>query len=454
MKQPIKRIQLALLLTYSIACSLQAQKIWSVDRCMEYAVVHSRTVKQRQLETDNYRAEKIKAIGQFLPGINGNVNAQYSFGRSVDPETNTFISKSTFNNGYGMEASLTIFKGGGLINQIKQSKVNLLLGKATQQNTCDQTALETFQAYIDALYFYGSSLLAQQKLAESDSLLTKIRRQEQLGLKGRADVAQMEAQQATDDYYQTKQKHLYQTALLTLKQTMNFPVQDSLVLDTNILTRKMREQIELSPEQTEEIFRLALHYHPLVKQAKLKKEAMQIQRRIIQGTLAPSITLFGGMTTSYYKELHHSNYPSFRSQFNNNIGSYIGISMSFPLFNRLSGLANVKQARNNALIAEEEYEAQKEELKKMVQQAVQDRENYLRESIQMEKKVLADSLAYHITRRKFEEGLMSSLDVQHNAAILLESRTALLQSKLTYIMKCRLVDYYKGKDIIRKEMNY
>ncbi len=75
-----------------------------------------------------------------------------------------------------------------------------------------------------------------------------------------------------------------------------------------------------------------------------------------------------------------SNYPVFRSQFNNNIGSYIGISMSFPLFNRLSGLANVKQARNNALIAEEEYEAQKEELKKVVQQAVQDRENYLREN--------------------------------------------------------------------------
>ena len=67
----------------------------------------------------------------------------------------------------------------------------------------------------------------------------------------------------------------------------------------------------------------------------------------------------------------------------------------------------------------------------------------------MEKKVSSDSLAYHVTRRKYEEGLMTSLDVQNNAATLLESQTGLLQSKLTYLMKCRLVDYYKGQDIIR-----
>lgn len=63
----------------------------------------------------------------------------------------------------------------------------------------------------------------------------------------------------------------------------------------------------------------------------------------------------------------------------------------------------------------------------------------------MEKKVSSDSLAYHVTRRKYEEGLMTSLDVQNNAATLLESETLLLQSKLTYLMKCRLVDYYKEK---------
>lgn len=449
MKRNITIKKSFLLLACLCNLSLTAQEVWDVDRCMAYAVDHNRTVKQRNLEADNYRLERMKAIGQFLPGVSGSVSAQYNFGRSVDPETNTYKSESTFNNGYSMEASISIFRGGSLINQVRKSKANLLLGKAALQEARDNTALETFQAYIDALYYYGTTRLARQKLAESDSLLYKTRRQEELGLKGMADVAQMEAQQATDAYNLTHQHNLYETAMLTLKQKMNFPSEDSLILDTCLLEQSAFDQIQLATEQAEEVFRLALTYNPTLKQAEMQKYAAKMDRKISWSSVVPSITFYGGISSSYYKELHKTGYPPFATQFENNFGSYFGISMSIPIFNRLSGIANMRQARNNYRIATEQYEAQKEELQKLVQQAVQDREGYLKESIQMEKKVTSDSLAYHVTRRKYEEGLMTSLDVQNNAATLLESQTGLLQSKLTYLMKCRLVDYYKGQDIIR-----
>lgn len=449
MKRNITIKKSFLLLACLCNLSLTAQEVWDVDRCMAYAVDHNRTVKQRNLEADNYRLERMKAIGQFLPGVSGSVSAQYNFGRSVDPETNTYKSESTFNNGYSMEASISIFRGGSLINQVRKSKANLLLGKAALQEARDNTALETFQAYIDALYYYGTTRLARQKLAESDSLLYKTRRQEELGLKGMADVAQMEAQQATDAYNLTHQHNLYETAMLTLKQKMNFPSEDSLILDTCLLEQSAFDQIQLATEQADEVFRLALTYNPTLKQAEMQKYAAKMDRKISWSSVVPSITFYGGISSSYYKELHKTGYPPFATQFGNNFGSYFGISMSIPIFNRLSGIANMRQARNNYRIATEQYEAQKEELQKLVQQAVQDREGYLKESIQMEKKVASDSLAYHVTRRKYEEGLMTSLDVQNNAATLLESQTGLLQSKLTYLMKCRLVDYYKGQDIIR-----
>ena len=449
MKRNITIKKALLLLACLCSLNLTAQEVWNVDRCMAYAVDHNRTVKQRNLEADNYRLERMKAIGQFLPGVSGGVNVQYNFGRSVDPETNTYKSESTFNNGYSMEASISIFRGGSLINQVRKSKANLLLGKAALQEARDNTALETFQAYIDALYYYGTTRLARQKLAESDSLLYKTRRQEELGLKGMADVAQMEAQQATDAYNLTHQHNLYETAMLTLKQKMNFPSEDSLILDTCLLEQSAFNQIQLTTEQAEEVFRLALTYNPTLKQAEMQKYAAKMDRKISWSSVVPSITFYGGISSSYYKELHKTGYPPFATQFENNFGSYFGISMSIPIFNRLSGIANMRQARNNYRIATEQYEAQKEELQKLVQQAVQDREGYLKESIQMEKKVASDSLAYHVIRRKYEEGLMTSLDVQNNAATLLESQTGLLQSKLTYLMKCRLVDYYKGQDIIR-----
>ena len=426
-----------------------AQEIWDVDRCMEYAVKHNRTVKQRQLESDNYRLDRMKAIGNFLPGISGGAGIQYSFGRSVDPETNTYNNVSTFNNSYSAQATVTLFNGGSLVNEVRRSQAALLLGKAALQEAQDNTALETFQAYIDALYYYGTTRLARKKLMESDSLLYKTQRQEQLGLKGRADVAQMEAQQATDAYNLTHQRNLYETALLTLKQKMNYPAADTLRLDTEILNATALQSAALRADRAEDVWQTALHTSPTLRQSELNKKIARLQQKISWANVLPTISLSGGISSSYYKELHNHSYPDFRNQFDNNLGEYFSISMSIPIFNRLNGMASIRQARNNYRIACEQHEAQKEELQKLVLQAVQDREGYLRESIQMEKKVASDSLAYHVTRRKYEEGLMTSLDVQSNAATWLESETLLLQSKLTYIMKCRLVDYYKGEDIIR-----
>lgn len=73
-----------------------------------------------------------------------------------------------------------------------------------------------------------------------------------------------------------------------------------------------------------------------------------------------------------------------------------------------------------------------------------DREGYAKETIQLDKQVRANELAYQLTLRQYEEGLMSPLDVQTSSATLLEARANLLQKQLMYIMKCKIVDYYKG----------
>lgn len=443
--------KITVLLFLAVGCGLAAtaQEAWDVDRCMSYAVKHNRTVKQRRLEADNYRLDRLKAIGSFLPGISASAGVQYNFGRSVDPETNIYNNVSTFNNSYAAEASMTLFRGGSLVNEVRRSKAALLLGKAALQEAQDNTALETFQAYIDALYYYGTIRLAEKKLAESDSLLYKTRRQEELGLKGRADVAQMEAQQATDAYNLTHQRNLYETAMLTLKQKMNYPAGDSLLLNTDILDIQTFESIRLTDEHPQDVLRIALSVNPTLRQSEMNKQVARMNRKIAWANVLPTISFYGGISSSYYKELHNHDYPDFKTQLDNNLGEYFGVTMSIPIFNRMSGSISLRQARNNYRIACEQYEAQKEELQKLVQQAVQDREGYLRESIQMEKKAVSDSLAYHVTRRKYEEGLMTSLDVQNNAATWLESETLLLQSRLTYVMKCRLVDYYKGENIIK-----
>ena len=65
----------------------------------------------------------------------------------------------------------------------------------------------------------------------------------------------------------------------------------------------------------------------------------------------------------------------------------------------------------------------------------------------MAKKVEADSIAYRLTRRQFEEGLSTAIDLHTTSAQLLKSRATLLQCQLMAIVKGQLVRYYRGETI-------
>lgn len=431
-----------------------AQQVWSVDSCMEYAVEHNRTVRQRVYEADNYKIDRLTAIGNFLPGINASSSLQYNWGRSIDPETNTYNSISTFNNSYTLQASLTVFNGGNIINQLRKSKAAQLMGKAALQEERDNTALETFQAYIDALYYYGSVRLAREKLAESSELLRLTRRQEELGLKGMADVAQVEAQYASDDYTLTNQTNLYESAMLTLKQQMNYPIDAPLQLDTVLLDMPAVDLAMLPGDTQQEVISTALMSNPTLLRSHYNSEVSRFEMKQSWANVLPTISVYAGINSSYYKELGANKYADYWTQMKNNFGQYVGMSISIPLFSGFERVNSVRKACNSYRIAMEQHEAQKEELQKLVAQAVLDRNGFLKESIQMEKKVQSDAVAYDVTRRKFEEGLMTSLDVQTSASTLLESRVGLLRSKLSYVLKCRLVDYYKGNEIIKSNNGY
>jgi hypothetical protein len=66
---------------------------------------------------------------------------------------------------------------------------------------------------------------------ETELLLKQIRLLEEVGRKSAADVAQVESQKAEADYELTRQQNLYASAMLELKKTMAFPMQDTLLLN-------------------------------------------------------------------------------------------------------------------------------------------------------------------------------------------------------------------------------
>ena len=105
------------------------------------------------------------------------------------------------------------------------------------------------------------------------------------------------------------------------------------------------------------------------------------------------------------------------------------------------------RSRNNYRIALEDYEQKRLELEKLSREAWHDWQACLIQTVQMQKKVEADSIAYQLTRRQFEEGLSTAIDLRTTSVQLLQSRATLLQCRLMAMVKRQLVRYYRGECI-------
>mgnify|MGYP002707812881 CR=1 FL=1 len=428
-------------------------KIWGLDSCMAYAVEHATEVKREVVNARQRKQDYQHAVAGFLPTVTGGVQGQYAWGRNIDPETNTYNNVTTFNNYYQLYAELNVFDGFATINALKQAKLSRDYSATAMQKIQDDRAIDVMQKYVDAAYAEASIRIASEKLNESKRMLAKMKRLYELGEKGRPDVVQMESQVAEDEYNLTHQENVAKQSLLALKSAMNFPVDEELKIqiaeERNLKLTSDNEEAPESGVNYETVYQGFQHISPDLKSAEYEVERARYDYKIAKGRLLPSLSLGGGISTNYYKNLSQKGqYDGFASQFRNNQGEYLALTLSIPIYNS-DRWHSVKKARNDWQLAQVNLEETRRKLHDQIAQAVMDAEGYAKELHQMQKKVASDSLAYHMSSRKFEEGMLSTFDLHTAAQTLLESRIKELQMQMLLIIKQRLVAYYQGENLIK-----
>lgn len=426
---------------------------WSLDDCMKYAVEHATEVKWEVVNARQRKQDYQHAVAGFLPTVTGGVQGQYAWGRNIDPETNTYNNVTTFNNYYQLYAELNVFDGFATINALKQAKLSRDYSATAMQKIQDDRAIDVMQKYVDAAYAEASIRIASEKLNESKRMLAKMKRLYELGEKGRPDVVQMESQVAEDEYNLTHQENVAKQSLLALKSAMNFPVDEELKIlineEQNLKLTSDKKEVSESGVNYETVYQGFQNISPDLKSAEYEVERARYDYKIAKGRLLPSLSLGGGISTNYYKNLSQKGqYDGFASQFRNNQGEYLALTLSIPIYNS-DRWHSVKKARNDWQLAQVNLEETRRKLHDQIAQAVMDAEGYAKELHQMQKKVASDSLAYHMSSRKFEEGMLSTFDLHTAAQTLLESRIKELQMQMLLIIKQRLVAYYQGENLIR-----
>ena len=439
--------------------SAGAQEPMTLKECMEYAISNSTKMRIQQADIRDAQVERRSAILEaFTPSVSAGTYAYSNFGRSVDPETNTYRSTTSFQNGYQASGSIALFNGFQAVNNIKISKTAAAMGLSRQEQTRDEICLATMEAYYNVVYYSQMIKAIEEEVAAATKAAQLARKQEQLGQKGYADVVQIEADLAAKEYKLINTRNMGNDALLTLKDIMFWPLDQELAIDLS-----MADEAALSSGEQllakgtlsgtkEELVANALETLPAAYIA--KGEMMNAKRAFntAKWQLLPSLNLSGGWSTSYFTYPDEKGYVAtpFRNQFTNNMGEYIQLSMSIPIYGRLYRQATISKKKNAYVRATAQYDQKVREIEAEVTRALQDKEGAEAAFLQAHKQVQMQTEAYKYNTKKFEQGMISPIEYQTASGNWLSAKAEQLNALLKYYLKKSIVEYYSGVPYIEQ----
>lgn len=419
----------------------------TMEECMAYAVEHSLSVGRQELNLDNAKMNYRESIASLFPSVSAGVSASTNFGRSIDPETNNYTTVSTFSNSYSLSASMPVFAGLRYVNTIRAAKVARERGYSDLQVARDKVAMEVMKAYIDVLYYKGTVEIAAEHLEASRMQLRQAETLFECGRKSRAEVAEVAAQEANYDYLLTEQQNNLAMAWIKLREVMNYPQDarlDVIELEGIAMPGGMANE--------DEVVKFALANNVQVVSSELAVKEYELHYKRAKGAWFPTISLSAGISTNYFTGFDSKvSYPSFSSQFKNNMGEYVGVSISIPIFSNLSRKASVRTSRNALRNAELEMAATRNAVESDVVQACRRMVGYSKQYNLAVRKVEASRLAYDGIVAKFGEGLVTAIELQNASTTLLQAKSECLSSRLQYIIEKRMVDYYCGAPFVAVE---
>ena len=419
---------------------IASAQVMTMDECMAYAVEHSVSVGKQENVLDNAKMNYRQSVASLFPSVSAGVSASTNFGRSIDPETNSYTTVSTFGNSYSLSASMPLFAGLRYVNTIRAAKVARERGYTDLQIARDRVAMEVMKVYADVLYYKGAVAIAEERLSASRNTLRQARKLYELGLKSAAEVAEVASQEANYDYLLAEQQNNLTMAWIALREVMNLPQDTPLEVaeEDGII-------IGCDDIPVQRIVENALADNAQVVSSELAVKESKLHYARARGAWFPTISLSAGINTNYYTNLDNKAvYPSFSSQFRNNSGEYVGISMSIPIFSNLGRSASVRSSRNALRNAELELTATRNAVESEVVQAYSRMQGYGKLYNQAVRKVEASRLAYDGIAAKFEKGLVTAIELQGAATTLLQAQSDRLRSRLQYMIEKRMVDYYSG----------
>ncbi|WP_111684392.1 TolC family protein [Winogradskyella tangerina] len=448
----------------------QILQSYTLDECIEIALENNLDLKSSNLRANTAKINHQQTKANLLPSINGTFNLGVNDGRSIDPFTNDFINQElTFSN-MGLSLDMTIFNGFRLLNAAKQNKLNREAATLEVEAAEQDLVLNVTLTYLQVLNNKAVLELTKQRYEATKKQL-KIQEDFYKNESGNpADYTDLLGQIANDE-----------TSILVSESNLNNSKRDLIRLmnlpgNVNVDAENLLLEMTGYNLSADEVYNEALQ-NLLTFQANEKRiEAAKKGISVAKSQFTPEVSVFGGINTNYSSAAQIFNMTgteivdtglfvtvdgqdlpvfneqmnfdaqtiSFEDQLDNNLNTVIGVSVSVPLFNGFRAKNNVALQKIQMEESMIELERTHLDIKNTIAQVHFDMQAAFNRYNSLLKQVEAYEESYRINEIRFNSGISNFLNYVTSKNNLDNARVNLANAKYDYLLRVKVLDYYRG----------
>lgn len=430
----------------AIALSASAQKKWTLTECIDYALQNNITLQQAKLQKQSATEERKQAKAALLPSLSASTNQSFGYrpwlengvATVTNGTVNSKVNKTYYNGSYGINAQWTVWNGNQNRNQVKLGEVSEQQAELQTETTANNIQERIAQLYVQILYMNEAVEVNKQSLETSKRNEQRGKEMVEVGKMAKADLAQLTAQRAADEYTIVEAESNIANYKLQLKQLLELTGDEA--FDIEMLTAGDEQALAEIPALST-VYETALGGRPEIKNAQLGLKQSDIQMNIAKAGAMPTISINGGVGTST-ASMSSQNWDK---QIKTNFDASVGASVSVPLFDNRKTKTAVNKARIQREQAQLELIDQQKQLYATIEGYWLDAETNQQKFKTALTTVESEQASYDLLEEQFRLGLKNIVELMTGKDRLLSSQQNKLQAKYTTILNRQLLRFYQGE---------
>ena len=434
----MKKLLIFSILAFSFV-KVNAQQVWTLQQCIDYAMEHNTGILQSRLQQQNADYQLKMSKNAWLPSVSANASEGLGFGQSPS-YTGVYVSDNSSSASVGLNVSMPLFQGLNIYNTTKADQLNLQAAIQDLEAAKRNLSLTIMAYYMDVVYCKELKDVANRQLELSVTQHQRTQELFEVGKVPESNVYESAAQVASDRASLTEAENNLMLRLLDLTQAMEIEkIEDFDVVAPD--TFMTEDQLPLASAQT--TIQHALSHQPEMLSAQYKLEQAQYELKAAKSAWYPSLSLYGGYSNGYYHYFsnNNANVP-FSEQLKTNGRTQVGVSLNIPIFNGMQTKYRVKMTELGIDNQQLNIENTGKKLKKEIQQAYYNAVAAKQKYVAADNSLKSSQLAYEYSLAGYEAGKSTLMELNESKNRLYKAESSQLQAKYEYLYRCRVMEFY------------